>query len=57
MCEKNCPNEAIVLVNGIPKVDYGKCVACGTCINGNGSTFKGCPTHVLALTSDVLKIA
>jgi Na+-translocating ferredoxin:NAD+ oxidoreductase RNF subunit RnfB len=54
MCEKNCPNGAIKLVNGIPQVDYTKCVACGTCANGNaatGGTYKGCPTKALALLS------
>ncbi|GHV73242.1 ferredoxin [Spirochaetia bacterium] len=30
-CEKNCPEQAITLVNGLPVVDYAKCTSCGTC--------------------------
>lgn len=47
-CEKNCPEKAIVVTNGIPVVDYTKCTSCGECI-------KGCPTHVLALVEDIVK--
>jgi Na+-translocating ferredoxin:NAD+ oxidoreductase RNF subunit RnfB len=41
-CEKDCPVGAIVLVNGIPLVDYEKCTSCGVCVSD-------CPTHVLKL--------
>ncbi len=40
-CEKACEYDALVLVKGIPQIDYGKCTACGKCV-------EGCPTHVLA---------
>jgi Na+-translocating ferredoxin:NAD+ oxidoreductase RNF subunit RnfB len=41
-CVKNCPESAIVMDNGIPKVDYAKCTSCGTCA-------AKCPTKVLVL--------
>ncbi|MDR1786119.1 MAG: 4Fe-4S binding protein [Spirochaetaceae bacterium] len=49
-CVTSCPEKAIELVNGIPKVDYTKCTSCGTCI-------AGCPTKVLAFISDIEKTA
>ncbi|MDR1126506.1 MAG: RnfABCDGE type electron transport complex subunit B [Treponema sp.] len=32
ICVKVCPNDCIVLEDGIPKVDYAKCSSCGMCI-------------------------
>ncbi|MDR1307755.1 MAG: RnfABCDGE type electron transport complex subunit B [Treponema sp.] len=40
ICVKNCPEQCIVIDNGIPVVDYGKCTACGTCE-------QKCPTRVM----------
>ncbi|MDR2663243.1 MAG: RnfABCDGE type electron transport complex subunit B [Treponema sp.] len=40
ICVKNCPEQCIVIDNGIPLVDYGKCTACGTCE-------QKCPTRVI----------
>lgn len=42
MCTRKCPVQAIVLENGLPKVDYSKCTSCGECI-------KACPDKVLIL--------
>jgi Na+-translocating ferredoxin:NAD+ oxidoreductase RNF subunit RnfB len=41
-CVKKCPEQAIVIENGIPTVDYSKCKSCGTCVDA-------CPQHVLHL--------
>ena len=30
LCEKNCPNEAII-VDGVAKIEYDKCTGCGLC--------------------------
>ena len=31
LCEKNCPNEAIKVVNNCAVIDYDKCDGCGKC--------------------------
>ena len=41
-CEKSCGTGALVLVKGVPVIDYEKCTGCGTCVTG-------CPTHVLSM--------
>ncbi len=33
-CKKNCPNDAIVMENGYPVIDYEKCTNCGVCREG-----------------------
>ena len=33
-CQRNCPTGAIVLVNNVPIIDYGKCINCGKCLEG-----------------------
>lgn len=48
-CEKNCPENAIRLTDGLPVVDYFKCTSCGTCV-------EGCPTHVLVLKEELSSI-
>jgi Na+-translocating ferredoxin:NAD+ oxidoreductase RNF subunit RnfB len=40
ICVKQCPEQCIVIDNGIPIVDYDKCTACGTCE-------QKCPTKVM----------
>jgi RnfABCDGE-type electron transport complex B subunit len=45
-CERNCPEKAIKLVNGIPVVDYSLCNSCNICV-------EGCPTHVLKLLEQI----
>ncbi|MDR0377397.1 MAG: RnfABCDGE type electron transport complex subunit B [Spirochaetaceae bacterium] len=45
LCVKNCPRQCIVMDNGIPLVDYGKCDSCGTCVSK-------CPTKVFNLLRD-----
>ena len=30
-CEKNCPTQAIQVVNQLAKIDYDKCTGCGLC--------------------------
>lgn len=42
ICAKKCPEGAIDISSGIPKVDYTKCTSCGECI-------KACPDKVLGL--------
>jgi ferredoxin len=42
ICVKNCPQQCITLVNGIPDVDHSKCISCGTCA-------EKCPTKVMKL--------
>ncbi|WP_029409059.1 RnfABCDGE type electron transport complex subunit B [Treponema pedis] len=44
-CEKNCPKEAIKVINGIPVVDYSLCDSCNKCV-------EGCPTKVLVLAQN-----
>lgn len=31
ICQQECPNEAITMVNGVPEVDLNKCDLCGRC--------------------------
>jgi Na+-translocating ferredoxin:NAD+ oxidoreductase RNF subunit RnfB len=42
ICVKNCPEQCIIMENGIPQVDYAKCTSCGTCV-------AKCPTKVFKL--------
>jgi Na+-translocating ferredoxin:NAD+ oxidoreductase RNF subunit RnfB len=42
ICVKNCPEQCIVLDDGIPVVDNGKCTLCGTCE-------QKCPTKVIRI--------
>ena len=32
LCARNCPSEAITVVNNVAVVDYAKCTGCGTCV-------------------------
>lgn len=41
-CVKNCPFEAIKMVNGLPKVDPEKCSVCGKCVTA-------CPRTIISL--------
>ncbi len=40
ICEKNCPSDAIHIENGLAKIDYHKCTACGKCADS-------CPRHII----------
>ena len=40
ICEKNCPVEAIKVVNNLAKIDYSTCTHCGKC-------FEVCPRHII----------
>ena len=33
-CQKNCPAEAITVVDNLAVVDYDKCIGCGACVDG-----------------------
>ncbi len=41
-CVRSCTFDAIELVNGLPRVDYEKCTACGVCV-------KECPKNIIHL--------
>lgn len=32
LCAKNCPEQAITMVNNLPVIDYSKCTGCMTCV-------------------------
>ncbi len=50
ICVKNCPEQCIVMENGIPVVDYEKCTSCGVCI-------EKCPTKAFKLLeTDVIVV-
>ena len=40
MCERNCPNDAVKVIDNIAKIDYNKCNECGLCA-------QKCPTKVI----------
>ena len=40
-CVATCPNKAITMVGGLPKIDSKKCVKCGKCVSA-------CPNHVIS---------
>lgn len=40
ICEKNCPKDAIKVIDNVAKIDYTKCVNCGICA-------EKCPTKVI----------
>lgn len=46
ICAKKCPQGAIDVTSGIPKVDYSKCDSCGTCVTA-------CPDKVLKLFQEL----
>lgn len=41
-CVNRCPDNAVLLINGKPKIDYGKCKICEACV-------KVCPTGTLGV--------
>ncbi|MCX7025197.1 MAG: RnfABCDGE type electron transport complex subunit B [Spirochaetes bacterium] len=45
-CVKNCPEQCIAMVNGIPVTDYAKCTNCGICV-------QKCPTKCYRLLDGV----
>ena len=47
ICAKKCPQGAIDVSSGIPKIDYAKCDSCGTCVTS-------CPDKVLKLIQDLM---
>lgn len=40
ICEKNCPKDAIHVVDGLAQIDYSKCINCGICVSK-------CPTNAI----------
>jgi len=50
ICEKNCPNEAIVIKNNLAFIDYNKCTACGICASK-------CPRKAIVNHNDNGKVA
>lgn len=49
LCEKNCPSDAIHVVDNVAVIDYTKCTSCGTCVSK-------CPRKVLANIHDDGKV-
>lgn len=33
-CQKNCPTDAIKVVDNLARIDYDKCVGCIACVEG-----------------------
>ena len=42
ICEKNCPHDAIKVVDHLARIDGSKCTACGVCV-------EKCPKHCIKL--------
>ncbi len=42
ICQKNCPHDAIHVVNNLAVIDYDKCVNCGVCV-------AKCPTKAIIM--------
>ena len=49
LCEKNCPSDAIHVVDNVAAIDYTKCTSCGTCVTK-------CPRKVLMNIHDDGKV-
>jgi NAD-dependent dihydropyrimidine dehydrogenase PreA subunit len=32
ICEKNCPSDAIHVIDNLAVIDFGKCTQCGICV-------------------------
>ena len=48
MCERNCPKDAIHVVNNVARIDYDKCVGCGICVSK-------CPKKIIKYPLECLK--
>ena len=49
LCEKNCPSDAIHVVDNVAVIDYSKCTSCGTCVSK-------CPRKVILNIHDNGKV-
>jgi len=49
ICEKNCPEDAIHVVNNIARIDYDKCTNCAIC-------FEKCPTKAISFDQQTQKL-
>ena len=49
LCEKNCPSDAIHVIDNVAVIDYTKCTSCGTCVGK-------CPRKVLSNIHDDGKV-
>lgn len=49
LCEKNCPNDAIHVVDNVAVIDYTKCTSCGICVTK-------CPRKVIENIHDNGKV-
>ena len=50
LCEKNCPSDAIHVVDNVAVIDYSKCTSCGICVSK-------CPRKVLTNIHDDGRVA
>lgn len=48
LCVRNCPTNAITMVDGKAVIDRSKCINCGICVSGNGNDFAGCPVNAIS---------
>jgi len=42
ICEKNCPTDAIKVIDNLAVIDYDKCINCGLCA-------KKCPMNTISM--------
>ena len=49
LCMKNCPKEAITMVNNLAVIDYEKCIGCGICA-------QKCPRKLITVDGKVPEV-
>ncbi len=42
ICEKNCPEKAVTVIDNLAVIDYNKCTACGICV-------EKCPQKIMII--------
>ncbi len=41
-CKAACPNDAVIIKDGLSRIDKSKCIGCGLCV-------KACPNHIIVV--------
>ena len=49
-CATVCPQNAIIVENGVARVNYSKCIGCGLCV-------RECPNAIIHLINDTSRVA